>query len=234
MLDFIYSTLSKIGYTHPLHPAITHLPVGLVFGAFLFSLAGRLFGRSSLMETARNCMILALIVLLPAVFLGLMDWQHFYAGAWIFPIKMKIVLACILLILFLFNVFLFIKDKNSTKILIIYSLCFVTVVGLGFFGGELVFGKRTPIPDISNKLVMKGAEVFEQNCSMCHYSDKTDTRVGPGLRGLFRKEKLLRSGWSMSESNIRKQIKTPFDNMPPFDKLSEDQVESLIAYLKTL
>jgi len=40
MIEFIYQTLTKFGYTHPLHPTLTHVPIGLVIGAFLFALAG--------------------------------------------------------------------------------------------------------------------------------------------------------------------------------------------------
>jgi uncharacterized membrane protein len=34
MLEFLYQTLTKIGYTHPIHPPVTHLTVGMVIGAF--------------------------------------------------------------------------------------------------------------------------------------------------------------------------------------------------------
>jgi uncharacterized membrane protein len=38
MIDFIYSTLVVLGYTHPLHPAVVHIPMGMVLGGFLFRL----------------------------------------------------------------------------------------------------------------------------------------------------------------------------------------------------
>jgi hypothetical protein len=38
MIDFIFQVFGKMGYAHPLHPAITHLPVGLVAAAFIFVL----------------------------------------------------------------------------------------------------------------------------------------------------------------------------------------------------
>jgi len=40
MIEFIYQTLIKFGYTHPLHPTLTHVPIGMVMGAFLFVLVG--------------------------------------------------------------------------------------------------------------------------------------------------------------------------------------------------
>ena len=85
MFEFIYQVLAKIGYTHPIHPAITHVPVGLIIGGFIFIFVGRFLKQPVLAETARHCMILALIFVPAAMFLGYLDWQHFYAGAWLFP-----------------------------------------------------------------------------------------------------------------------------------------------------
>jgi cytochrome c len=76
--------------------------------------------------------------------------------------------------------------------------------------------------------------VFNQNCSACHLSDSTATRVGPGLKGLFTRDKFPVSGWTVSEEYFRKQLNEPFDKMPPFGHLPPEQVEDLITYLKTL
>src|SRR4030067_1074900 len=106
MIESIYQTLAKFGYAHPLHPTLTHLPIGMVMGAFFFALAALIFRRTNLSQSASHCAVLALIAAGPTVLLGLMDWQHFYGGALLFPIKMKLVLAGILIIfLFLAVVF---------------------------------------------------------------------------------------------------------------------------------
>jgi len=42
------------------------------------------------------------------------------------------------------------------------------------------------------------------------------------------------SGAPVSDANIRKQLKAPFKDMPPFSDLLEEDIEALIAYLKTL
>ncbi len=234
MTDFIYEMLSKIGYTHPLHPPITHIPIGLVIGAFLFGLAGRLFERPSLIHTARHCSILALIAIPPAIILGFMDWQHFYAGALLFPIVMKIALASMLLIFSLVAVIVFKENKASIKILAINGFCLIIVAGIGFFGGELVYGTKTLTGEIKNELARKGAKLFAESCALCHYIDKTETKIGPGLKGLFKREKLPLSGRAVSEDNIRKVLKTPIEIMPPFENLEEGQVEAIIAFLKIL
>ena len=33
MIDAFYNLLDKIGYLHPIHPAMTHMPIGLVVGS---------------------------------------------------------------------------------------------------------------------------------------------------------------------------------------------------------
>jgi uncharacterized membrane protein len=54
MIESIYQTLANFGYTHPLHPTLTHLPIGMVMGAFLFALVALVFRRTSLSRTARH------------------------------------------------------------------------------------------------------------------------------------------------------------------------------------
>ena len=71
MIESIYQILEKIGYTHPLHPPVTHLPAGLIIGAFLFSLVAWIFNRKNLAQTARHCLGLALIMAVPTILLGL-------------------------------------------------------------------------------------------------------------------------------------------------------------------
>ena len=129
MIEFIYQILTKFGYTHPLHPTLTHVPIGLVIGAFLFALAALIFRWTSLIQTARHCVILALIVVVPTALLGIMDWQHFYGGAMLFPIKMKLVLACVLLIfLVLAVIFGLFGEKFTRVVLAMYVLCLLSAV----------------------------------------------------------------------------------------------------------
>ena len=96
MSKYIYQTLASFGYHHPLHPILAHLPIGLTMAGFLFSLIAVLRGKTVLAQTARHCMVLGLVSLLPTVILGYMDWQHFYNGAYLVPIKMKLMLAFVL------------------------------------------------------------------------------------------------------------------------------------------
>ena len=166
MIDTIYLLLEKLGYQHPLHPPLTHMPIGLVTGALVLGWVAWLFRRSSLWPSARHCLILALLFLIPTALLGYMDWQHYYAGAWLFYIKMKLILAGVLLVLLSIGLIVTRKPGgNPIASLTIFSLSFFTVVALGYFGGQLVFGGWTPA---APKELQIGARIFKGNCSGCH------------------------------------------------------------------
>jgi cytochrome c len=86
----------------------------------------------------------------------------------------------------------------------------------------------------------EGEKVFNANCAMCHFADKTDNKMGPGLKGLFKNKLLPSSHTPATEENVREQILkgNPHGKpvpMPGFaEKLKPEQVDSLIEYLKTL
>ena len=79
----------------------------------------------------------------------------------------------------------------------------------------------------------KGKEVFDQ-CSVCHNSDTTEVKMGPGLKGLFKRAK-LNSGKPVSEANVLNQINEGGNGMPAYkDILSDDEKANVLAFLKTL
>jgi len=235
MFEFIYQILAKFGYTHPVHPTLTHVPIGMVMGAFVFALIALIFSRTTLAQTARHCVILGLLAAIPTAILGIMDWQHFFGGSMLFPIKMKLILAGVLIIFLILAVtFGFFGERFSKIVICLYVLCLLTSIGLGYFGGELVYGKKASEAAKLEGLAAEGAVLFQQNCSACHLTDSTATKIGPGLKGIFKGDKFPISGKPVSEENFRGLLKKPFDKMPPFGHLPEGQVNSLIDYLKTL
>jgi cytochrome c2 len=79
----------------------------------------------------------------------------------------------------------------------------------------------------------KGKEVFQQ-CTPCHNADSTEKKMGPGLKGLFAKDK-LNNGKKVTEENVRSQIDEGGNGMPAYkEMLGDDEKTDLIAYLKTL
>jgi len=80
----------------------------------------------------------------------------------------------------------------------------------------------------------KGQEVFESNCAVCHNADSTETKMGPGLKGLFKKAELINKK-KPTDANVIGFIGEGGNGMPGFaDALTKVEKEDLIAYLKTL
>ena len=79
----------------------------------------------------------------------------------------------------------------------------------------------------------KGKQVFER-CAVCHNADSDEKKMGPGLKGLFKHDKLA-DGKKATEANIRARIEDGGNGMPPYkEQLDDQEKEDLIAYLKTL
>ena len=79
-----------------------------------------------------------------------------------------------------------------------------------------------------------GQEVFAKNCTVCHHADSRERKVGPGLQGLFQREKTPDQGIPVTEENIRRQIASGGEQMPPYAHIDREQLDALIAYLKTI
>lgn len=140
MTEFIFGILESVGFTHPLHPAATHIPMGMVMGCFFFGLFAWFYNRQDVRKTALHCSVLALIFVFPTIIAGILDWQYFYGGEYQPLIVLKMVLAGILIILLGLAVRMNLQQAEPKKLFFIYLLCLICVTGLGFSGGELVYG----------------------------------------------------------------------------------------------
>ena len=79
----------------------------------------------------------------------------------------------------------------------------------------------------------KGKETFEQ-CGACHNTDTDEKKMGPSLKGLFKRAKLT-NGKKPSDATIKEVINKGGNGMPPYEELlSADEKNDVIAYLKTL
>jgi cytochrome c len=79
----------------------------------------------------------------------------------------------------------------------------------------------------------KGKEAFEQ-CAICHNVDNDEKKMGPSLKGLF-KRKTLASGKAVNDANVLAQINAGGNGMPAYaDMLSADDKANIMAYLHTL
>ena len=79
----------------------------------------------------------------------------------------------------------------------------------------------------------KGEEAFAQ-CGVCHHTDKVEKKMGPGLKGLFKKDKLA-NGKPVSDASVMAVINDGGSGMPAYkEMLSDEERADLLAYLKTL
>jgi uncharacterized membrane protein len=142
MLDQLYLFLAKFGFTEPLHSPITHMPIGLVVGALIFFILAIVFKNKNLVLTARHASILAFVFVFPTILLGVFDWIHFYHATLFTPIKIKMALAAVALVLLGAGIILGSEIKLHTiSMTIIYSATCVCMIGLGYFGAGIIYGR---------------------------------------------------------------------------------------------
>jgi mono/diheme cytochrome c family protein len=247
MIDSLYAFLGKIGFTDPLHAPITHMPIGLVTGALLFFLVAVIFKRRVLVLTARHVSILAFIFVFPTILFGVLDWIHFFRAALITPIKIKMILAAVVLVVLGAGIILGSEIKVRTAPqLVLYALAFVSVVGLGYFGAKLVYGgwagqkaaaeapagRKPAAPAGQEQAFAAGAQVFAADCQGCH----------PGGGNVIDPKLPLKSSKRLaSEQTFVSFIRAPVmpdgspGSMPPFgpDVIGAKQASDLYVYVTT-
>jgi len=79
-----------------------------------------------------------------------------------------------------------------------------------------------------------GQQIFEKQCASCHTTTRK-TIVGPGLEGLLRRDfhAYLPNGMSPNDVGVRTWILKGGGDHPVFPKLSDQELDDLIEYLKT-
>jgi cytochrome c2 len=82
--------------------------------------------------------------------------------------------------------------------------------------------------------IQRGKELYESECTLCHDPKSRKTIVGPGHEGILKREALPVSGREATPESIRRQLREPYNRMPSFDYLTEQEVSDLVAYLNTL
>ena len=228
MFNSVYEFLARLGYTHPIHPTEVHMPIGLTVGALVFAYVAVIFKRPKLERAAWYCTILAFIWIFPTMLFGYMDWQHFYAGAWLFPIKVKLTVAVILAALLLIAIFIgHKKGADSKAALTVYSLCLLAVVVLGYYGGDLTYGGK---PTATPVEYTAGEQIFTANCSACH--PKGGNAIMPNLP-LVGSSKLASVDALLAFVRDPKLPDGKPGPMPPIDpsKVSDNQLKALYDYI---
>ncbi len=106
-------------------------------------------------------------------------------------------------------------------------------VHVGLFATFLFASSSAFARDDKGGDAAKGKEVFEQ-CGGCHNADSTERKMGPGLKGLFAKEKIA-NGKKPTYDSVLQQVNEGGNGMPGYkDLLSDQEKKDLLAYLQTL
>jgi mono/diheme cytochrome c family protein len=109
----------------------------------------------------------------------------------------------------------------------------VLLAMLGAVGCKPALPPSKPLAELTPREA-HGYAVFRDACSECHYANREDSLKGPGLQGLFKKP-YLPSGAPANDDRVRAPIMGGRGMMPAFgEKLDDEQVQDLIAYLHTL
>jgi uncharacterized membrane protein len=140
MIDSFYNLLAMLGFTHPIHPIVVHAPMGLVIGCVAFSLASFVWTNKHFEQSAYHCALLALISVIPVYIAGLLDWQYVFAGDWSKWIVIKMILGIVLTVALAFAVQQKVQGASKKKMLVIYFILLGICGGLGYSGGELLYG----------------------------------------------------------------------------------------------
>lgn len=95
---------------------------------------------------------------------------------------------------------------------------------------------------VTDPLAQQGQQIYQQQCAACHSTDGTPM-TGPSWKGLYGHEVTLEDGSTVTadDAYIHESILTPTAKivqgfppaMPPF-QLSDDEINAIIAFIKTL
>lgn len=91
----------------------------------------------------------------------------------------------------------------------------------------------TPVAEPGPAVVgdaVQGRQVFDGKCSVCH-DLSYQTKVGPGLAGLFADQSVLPNGQPFTEASLREWIANGGGMMPGIP-LAEREMDDLIAFLR--
>lgn len=79
----------------------------------------------------------------------------------------------------------------------------------------------------------KGEVAYQGRCSICHFHDSADKKIGPGLAGI--KDGTLPSGKEATRENLLENINKGGNGMPAMETMLEDTEKyDIIAYVLTL
>jgi len=107
----------------------------------------------------------------------------------------------------------------------------------GLLGAGALFAQASTTKNTAANAaaVKRGQTVFQQKCSVCHYDNSDQKKIGPGLKGLGKRGTFSVNGNKITDDSLKAWIENGDQLMPPFkDVLEPGQIKDVIAYVKTL
>ena len=95
--------------------------------------------------------------------------------------------------------------------------------------------KKAPSHGAASASAARGKEVFDKKCSICHFADSDQKKIGPGLKGISKRGTFSVNGNKITDDSLKTWIENGDQLMPPFkDVLEPAQIKDVITYVKTL
>jgi mono/diheme cytochrome c family protein len=95
--------------------------------------------------------------------------------------------------------------------------------------------KKTAASGGNAAAVARGKEVFDKKCAMCHYADREDKKIGPGLKGLMKRGTFTINGSKVTTTSLTTWIENGDSMMPGMkEALEPAQIKDVVIYVKTL
>jgi mono/diheme cytochrome c family protein len=115
------------------------------------------------------------------------------------------------------------------------SLIAMGIMGLLGAGALLAAGNTSKANSTNAAAVGRGKAVFQQKCSVCHYDNSEQKKIGPGLKGISKRGTFSVNGNKITDESLKTWIENGDQLMPPFKEVLEPgQIKDVIAYVKTL
>lgn len=117
------------------------------------------------------------------------------------------------------------QDKTQNHVTLASAILLVFFVGLAFFVVSIV--RATSRPDST-----ASASTFRAKCAMCHGPDGSGSAVGKSMNVPDLRSPVVQK---LPDAQLAQIISYGKGGMPSFkSSLSEDQVHSLVAYVRSL
>jgi uncharacterized membrane protein len=138
---------------HP-HPLTVHFPIVFLLSVAFFNVLYLMTDYRPFNDTALHCLIGGILFMPVAMMTGLFTWWLNYLAKPMKPVKMKLILSCIVLVFSLMVLFWKIADPGimdtagAARILyVLITLAFVPLMSLiGWYGAGLTFPVEKKVP----------------------------------------------------------------------------------------